>query len=327
MNRWLVNLLLIGTALLPFHVMADEAAMTLLEKMADAAKHQTYQGVFTYKTGDVFQSIRIYRRHDSRGDLERLISLNGPAREVIRSDDVVTCINPKGKKMNVSRRPLGRGFPSDLPKRLKGAMAFYDVEMGRTERVAGRQAQILNITPVDEYRYGYRLWVDNDSHLLLKSELLDNDGHVLEMFAFSSIDTDIHISDHQFQPALVGEEMTIHRSEPEKAIDVAVQRSESRWEATWLPAGFALVAFQTRMRALNGAEVEQRVYSDGLSSVSLFIEKIMAKHAHLKGGSHFGGMNAFGTIINTHFVTVVGEVPAITVEKMGSHIQYDAPQP
>jgi sigma-E factor negative regulatory protein RseB len=322
--RFLLHLFLAMALALPAASYAadDEKAIQILERMTEAAKNLTYEGVFAYQSGKNLQSIRIYHRADARGELERLISLNGAAREVIRSNDMVTCINPEGKQVNVSRRPLGRGFPSDLPRRLSSATPFYDVKLGDTDRIAGRKAYELNITPVDDYRYGYRLWVDTQTYLLLKSELLGTDGDVLETFAFSSINTDVHIPDHKLRSQMAGEEMTWHRSEPEEPINTATSSQQSRWQTGWLPDGFAQVAYQTRLRASNGADVEQRVYSDGLSSVSVFIERIRARHNHLHGGSHVGAINAFGTIMHAHFVTVVGEVPADTVKKIGNQISF-----
>lgn len=320
--RFLLHLFLVFTLVLPFASNAadNDDAIQMLEQMTDAAKKLTYEGVFAYQAGRNFQSIRIYHRADESGELERLISLNGAAREVIRSNDTVTCINPDGKKVNVSRRPLGRGFPSDLPEKLNVATPYYDVKLGKTNRIAGRKARELIITPVDDYRYGYRLWVDTETHLLLKSELVDSNDEVLETFAFTSINTDTYIPDHKFKPQMAGEEMTWQRSEPETPLGSASASQESLWRAQWLPAGFAQVAYQTRLRASNGVDVEQLVYSDGLSSVSVFIEKIHARHSHLQGGSHVGAINAFGTVMHAHFVTVVGEVPAQTVEKIGNSI-------
>lgn len=322
--RFVLPLLLACSLALPSLTNAanNDEAISMLERMTEAAKDLTYEGVFAYQSGKNLQSIRIYHRADSRGELERLISLNGAAREVIRSNDMVTCINPEVRQVNVSRRPLGRGFPSDLPRRLSSATPFYEVTMGEMDRIAGRKAQELVIKPHDQYRYGYRLWVDADTDLLLKSELVGNDGDVLETFAFSSLNTDVHIPEHKFEPQTSGEEMTWHRSEPEKPLNTANQSQLSQWRAEWLPDGFSQVAYQTRLRASNGADVEQRVYSDGLSSVSVFIEKIRAKHTHLRGGSHVGAINAFGTIMHSHFVTVVGEVPAETVEKIGNNINF-----
>ena len=167
------------------------------------------------------------------------------------------------------------------------------------------------------------MWVDKKSDLLLKSELLAGNGTVLETFAFSMIELDKTIPDSLLQPQIIGKEMTWDRTEPETSINMAANQNASKWQIAWLPDGFALVAQQNRLKATNGATVEQRVYSDGLSSVSVFIEKIRARHSHLHGGSKMGAVNAFGTIISAHFVTVVGEVPAKTVEKMGESISYN----
>jgi len=300
---------------------AEPEAMKVLERMGIAAKQLNYEGVFAYQTGQNLQSIRIIHRADEQGETERLVSLNGAAREVIRTNDLVTCIFPEGKRVNVNRRPLGRGFPSDLLRRLGSATPYYDVVKGKSGRVADRLVGELIIKPIDNYRYGFRLWVDKESDLLLKSELLAEDGQVLETFSFSTIEMGKTIPDSLLQSQIPsGTEMTWDRTEPVSAANMAATNLLPKWHIAWLPEGFSLVAQQNRIKAKNGATVEQRVYSDGLSSVSVFIEKIRARHSHLHGGSKMGAVNAFGTILNAHFVTVVGEVPAKTVEKIGTSI-------
>ena len=306
-------------------VQAESASIELLERMSQAAKQLNYEGVFAYRSGKTFQSVRIYHRNNDGTESERLISLNGAAREVIRSNDTVTCINPDGKQINVSQRPLGRGFPSDLPRRLRSATPFYELKMGDEDRIAGKLTQKLEIKPVDNYRYGYRLWMDKETDLLLKSELIDDNNEVLETFEFTDIQTGIDIPNSALKAQMSGNEMIMHRTEPGEMTtqDLA---AFSNWQANWLPEGFTLVAHQNRLRANNGAHIEQRVYSDGLSSVSVFIEKMRAQHNHFHGGSHMGAVNAFGSVIHAHFVTVVGEVPAVTVEKIGSAIKYAGPE-
>jgi sigma-E factor negative regulatory protein RseB len=235
---------------------------------------------------------------------------------------MVTCIFPEGKRINANRRPFGRGFPGSLIRRLDSAADFYQLASGRQKRVAGRIAEELIVKPIDQFRYGYRLWLDQQTHLLLKSELLDPNGRVLETFAFSMVELNAAIDDKDLVPGISGDEMTWNRTEPEAAAEMAKQQTLSQWQFKWLPDGFALVGLQTRLKAKNGASVEHRVYSDGLSSVSVFIEKIRAQHSHLRGGTHMGAVNAFGSIIHSHFVTVVGEVPEQTVAKIGSAISY-----
>jgi len=294
-----------------------------IEKMVTAVQQLNYHGVYTYQNGNSIQTIKIIHRADENGEAERLISLNGAAREVVRTNDVVTCIYPEGKRVHVNRRPLGRGFPGNLLRRLDSAADFYNVSEGTESRVAGRLAQELIIKPIDDYRYGFKLWSDIQNHFLLKSELVTQAGNVLENFTFSTVDFVDSINDELLEPAIVNrDEMTWNLSEPQSAAKMASSHSLSQWQLEWLPAGFALVAQQNRLKAKNGASVEQRVYSDGLSTISVFIEQIKARHGHLKGVTKMGAVNAFGTVINGHFVTVVGEVPEHTVNKIGAAISY-----
>lgn len=301
---------------------ADTEAMQMLERMGLVAKQLNYDGVFSYQAGNKLQSIRIIHRADQQGEVERLVSLNGVAREVIRTNDMVKCIYPEGKPVQENHRPLGRGFPTDLLRRLSLAAEYYQLSLGQQERVAAHHTQELVATPVDHYRYGYRLWVDKENDLLLQSNLVDGKGNILETFSFSSVEMGLDIPEHSLKPQMQGNEMSWNRKEYGMATVKVVKKEESTWDVVWLPKGFDLVMQQNRFKARNGALIEQQVYSDGLSSISIFMEKIRARHSHLHGGSNMGAVNAFGTIINAHFVTVVGEVPARTVEKIGSSIRY-----
>jgi sigma-E factor negative regulatory protein RseB len=194
--------------------------------------------------------------------------------------------------------------------------------LGEEERVAAHHTQALIAVPIDNYRYGYRLWLDKDSQLLLQSDLVNEHGEILETFSFSAIEMGLHIPDVLLQPQMSGNALTWNRTEQKMRSKMIAQKKSSSWQVTWLPEGFELVVQKNRIKAKNGASVEHKVYSDGLSSISIFIEKIRARHSHLHGGSKMGAVNAFGTIINAHFVTVVGGVPARTVEKMGNSISH-----
>jgi len=306
---------------LGMHAYAETEAKELLERTELAAQQLNYDGIFAFQKGNKLQSIRIIHRSDVQGEIERLISLSGVEREFIRTNEMVTCIYPEGKRPQANRQPLGRGFPSDLLTRLNVATRYYQATLGDQGRVAAHKAQELLITPVDNYRYGYRLWIATDNDLLLQSDLVDDTGRVLEKFAFSSVEIGGDIPEQALKPQMRGNEMSWSRTKSAPMVDLAIEEG-SNWQVVWLPDGFDLVALQNRLKARNGAMVEQRVYSDGLSSISIFIEKIRARHSHLSGGTRMGAVNAFGTIINAHFVTVVGEVPARTVEKVGGSIRY-----
>lgn len=300
---------------------ADDA-ISLLNRMDIAAKKLNYEGVFSYPTGRHLQSIQIIHRANEEGEVERLTSLNGVAREVIRKNEMMTCIYPEGKSVQPNHRPLGRGFPSDFLNRLNLASPYYQFSLGQEDRVAGHYTQQLKVTPTDEYRYGYHLWVAKDSDLLLQSDLVDELGRIIETVAFSSVEIGHDIPQQMLQAQMHGNEMSWNRAENLINSKRSAVKAKSSWHITWMPEGFTLVAQQSRFKAKNGASVEQHVYSDGLNSISIFMEKIRAQHSHLRGISRMGPNNAFGTIINGYFVTIVGEVPARTVDKVGKSIKY-----
>ncbi len=297
----------------------------LLNRMDLAAKQLNYEGVFSYQAANKQQSIRIiHRANKQQGESERLISLNGDAREVIRNNEMITSIYPEGKSVQPDHRALGRGFPSDFLDRLNSASAYYRFSVGQEQRIAGYHTQELIVIPADDYRYGYRLWFDKDSHLMMQSELISEQGGVLETVAFSSVDIEQNISEQLLQAQMQGNKMTWNRAERMINRKNSAQKIKSSWQIMWMPEGFILIAQQSRFKARNGASVEQLVYSDGLNSISIFMEKIRAQHSrHLRGISRMGANNAFGTIINGYFVTIVGEVPPHTVNKVGHSIKYN----
>jgi len=293
-----------------------------LERMAVVAKQLNYDGVFSFYSHNKSQSIRIIHRADVQGEVERVVALSGDARESIRTNDSMTCVYPEGKSVQQDHRPLGRGFPTDLLHRLNLAADHYTFSFGKDQRIAGHYAQELVMTPVDQYRYGYSLWGDKRYDLLIQADLVDEEGNMLERFAFSSVKIGSDISEKLLKPEMPGNEMKWSRNQRFIKDLTPIEIKSSPWQVTWIPDGFALVQQKNRFKLKNGAPIEQRVYSDGLSSVSVFFEKIRAQHAHLNGGSNRGGVHAFGTIINAHFVTVVGEVPSVTVEKVADGIKY-----
>jgi len=302
---------------------AENDADKTLENLGLVAKQLNYDGIFSFQAGSKLESVRIIHQANQNGEIERLVSLNGVTREVIRTNDMVTCVYPEGQSVQENHRPLGRGFPIDLLHRLRAASDYYTMMDGKEERVANHYTQELIMQPNDDYRYGYSLKVDKNNHLLLQASLINELGDALETFSFSSVEMNIEIPNELLKPKIQGNQMTWNRKEQkERRKAAAVTLKKSPWLLAWLPEGFQLKMQTNRFKAKNGATVEQRVYSDGLSSISVFFEKIRSQHGHLHGRSHKGTVNAFGTIVNGNFVTVVGEVPAVTVEKVATSIQY-----
>lgn len=308
------GLALLALAAAPVAYSAEPQA--LLARMQRAAQTLNYDGTFVYQNGDRLESLRIVHRVGRQGVEERLVSLNGVPREIVRSNRDVRCYLPDGHAALIEHRRAGKhGFPALLVSGSPSALEHaYVVKAGRDGRVAGRQVRLVTIAPRDGYRYGYHLWADDASGLLLKAGLLDEHGTVVEQYMFTEVSIGRPIPNSALAPQYATREATrLPADEPTLA------DTPGQWEPGRLPGGFVLTA--RVVRRLPGADlpVEHLVYSDGLAVVSVFIEPVTDSSgpAAIDGLSRMGAVHAFGKVIDGHRVTVIGETPAATVAMIG----------
>ena len=303
---------------LAFPAQAAEDAYAWLLKINQAARTLNYEGTFVYQNGGQLETMRILHRVKDGTIEERLVSLTGPAREVIRTNDEVRCYLPDQKSIVVEhRRANGTSFPAIVPDRLRDLAESYVVEIGRSGRVGGRPAQGVLIMPRDDYRYGYHLWADRETGLLLKADLLNNKRRVLEQFMFTDIRIGVDIPDAALAPQTERAGMVWYRNDKEGM----TQAAKPIWEARQLPKGFKLQSSLTRTMPTLAGPAEHLVYTDGLATVSVFVEKrVHGRNPATEGPSRMGALYVLGRDVNHHHLTVVGEVPAKTVALIGSSI-------
>jgi len=245
------------------------------------------------------------------------MALSGAAREVLRDRERVTCILPDRQSVVVAKsRP--RNFPhSKLFESDAGFAGFYTLSVHGGERIAGRHTKLVAVNPHDRFRYGYRLWMDLDTGLLLKSELIDEHGEIVEQLVYTNIDLPAVISDKLLEPEISGAGYTWYRDDE---VAPASTGGEPGWYPDWLPDGFAL-SNHTRDTILSSTDpVEHLVFSDGLASLSIFIERLDTASKPLAGLDSMGAVNAYGSMVDEFQITVVGEVPAATVERVAGSI-------
>ena len=294
----------------------------MLQRMQAATHNISYHGTLVFLQDGQVQSMRVVHKADEKGQFERLINLNGVAREVVRRDDVVVCYMPDSKEVMVSRQKFKGNLLSQLAasnfERLQSNYRFF---LEPTERIAGRKAQRILIQPNDELRYGYRLWVDVENAILLKSDLLGEKGESLEQTMFATISVVDHIPEDLLKPTSTGEGFTWFEHEPEKTTAVL---KESDWRIASLPMGFSVSSRSRHHMPGSSAQSEHWVLSDGLASISIYFEKAEKNQEPFEGASPMGAVNAFGAMNSKHQVTVIGEVPAQTVKQLAQSIEFTA---
>lgn len=312
--RWLLPLALIASG----QAYAEIDARLWLEQMSAAMKNLDYDGTFVYQHDDQLEAMRILHRQDEGGERERLLSLTGSAREVLRDDRVVTCIMADSKSVMVGRRGSPHQPFPEVPDDLGGLADVYTIADMGEDRIAGYLARIIAITPKDRLRYGYRFWIDTESRMLLKFDLTDVDGTAIEKLMFTNLGIGLDIPESAFKPSLTGEGYSWERQAA--AQEDAPAGSEPGWHAVQLPAGFRMTAFHHRQMREDGEPAQHLVYSDGLATVSVYVERLSGSADSFTGQSSMGAMNAYGAVIDGHQVTVVGEVPPSTVRMIAASV-------
>ncbi len=287
--------------------------------MSKASRELNYDGVFVYRLGKQVDTMRIIHKSNKDGIYERLISLTGTAREVIRDKDQVRCFFPENKAVIVEKSRLGKLISSHLPNPIQSVSEFYVFETIGEDRIAGLNAWIVNIRPTDKYRYGYQLWIDKDSKLLLKSELKNQLGVTLEQIMFAQLSTLEDIDDALLQPTVSGKDFTWYNNV--KNVSLKVNNNDKQWKVTWMPTGFTMSNHVKEPMMMSQMPVEHFVYTDGLAMVSIFVEKINQQEDTITGPSNFGGVNAYAKHTDGYQITAVGEVPKTTVKLMADSVK------
>lgn len=288
--------------------------------MSRAGRELNYDGIFVYRRGSRMDTMRLIHKYDDDGEHERMVALTGFAREVIRDNKSVTCIFPDNQKVMVEKSRPRKLLTAKIPEPIEKIAAHYRFSVGDKDRVAGRSAWIINILPKDDFRYGYQLWIDEDSKLLLKYEIRDGSGWPVEQILFTQLDIVNDIPETLLEPAISGKDYTWYNRVNG---EMPVQSTNSIWSVQKMPEGFTLTDYEKQGVKPNQIPVEHMIYSDGLAMVSVFVEKINNEPDQMRGASRMGGINAFATFTNGYQVTAVGEVPQKTVQLMANSVIKD----
>lgn len=299
------------------HPSAEEAR-EWLGKMSSAIKNLDYEGTFVYAHGSTLEALTIVHSNTVVGEAERLFSLVGAAREILREDDLLTCILPDDEAVVVEKSRPRKYLPAGLLELNQRLSKYYDYRVIGPGRMTGRPAIMIGVMPRDPYRYGYRLWLDKKTALLLKSDMVNAEGKALEQVMFTSLKVMDRVGEESLKSVSLEDGFKWFRSKETSPDSKAL----SGWKVKQLPGGFRMIENSEHHLAMGRQPVEHLVYTDGLSSVSVFIEKPDADSEAMEGVSYMGAVNAYGTMVSGYQVTVVGEVPEAAVKMIGESVYY-----
>jgi len=315
---------LLCLVLLPAAQAGEPEARAWLERMGQALATRNYDGTFFHLSDSQSETMRIVHQVRNGRVTERLVSLDGSGREIIRNDKEVVCYLPDKRTVLVEKRTDDNPLLAALPSYSEGLEAHYDITLGDKAKVLGRKTRQIAVRPKDEYRYGYHLWLDDETAMPLKSQLRDREGRVLEQILFAKLELTDSIEPGSLAPQVEADDFEWLRQDNPPAAHAAREGEvQPQWRVNRLPPGFQLTA--SRIQAIGGssAPVQHLVFSDGLASVSVFIESRQDEAEPLVGLHKVGSAHAFSVHAWDHQVTAVGEVPAGTVEMIAQGVVPD----
>lgn len=291
-----------------------------LDRMSTAMSQMTYQGTFVYMLGEQVQTLRITHVAGEQGVRERLVSLSGPSLELVRDANGVRWFQADDKAV-VEDNAYNRSFFPDLPlDQQEQPGSSYALKFGRGTRVAGQETVNIKVIPRDNYRYGYSLWLEKHSGLLLKWELIDSDRKPLARLMFTDVRMGSEVDSKELKPS--GQLQKLHKVGSVLPAGRSSAIGQPSWQPERLPPGFMLTKHRT-WGGEAGQEpfYEHLVFSDGLAAVSVYVETLQSDVVHPEIVNRHGTTHAFTRQVEDVAITVVGEVPALTVEVIGKSVQ------
>lgn len=292
------------------------SAREWLDRMTTAMSQMSYQGTFVYVRGGVVETMRITHVTDETGVRERMYSVSGPHREVVRDRKGVRCVLEDSAAVVEDQVVASSYFPQLPLSIIDGDSSGYVLKIGRESRIAGHTARHVSISPEDDFRYGYDFWLEEETGLLLKWVLFEGRHRSLAklMFTDFAIGTEVDLDELE-SDSRAEDFVEMKTFSPQETV---VTQSSPRWQPAKLPPGFNLASYSRK----TGAEgvYEHMVYSDGLAAVSVYVEQNGSGAAIKPGISQLGTNNAFTRTEGDLQITVIGEVPAITVKSIANEV-------
>ncbi len=291
---------------------AEDDANGMLARMYASIDTLDYQGSFVYARDGQIDTLRIFHAGGEGAERERLLSTSGARSEIVRSGDSITLLQHDSGAVVFPNRRGTRLLPLVPDIRGERFNAHYRLKEGGDDRVAGYRARVVDIVPRDAWRYGYRLWLEESSGMPLRSAVVDARKHPLEQFMFVALELGVRPKESDLAPTVTTGATTSPTDTPFDG--------EPRWRVVHPPPGYRFVRAQHSTQDTRHGE--HLTYSDGLANVSVYVEP--HDRAATIAPDRFTARGVLGISVHDTAawrVTVLGDVPRATAERMASSVQ------
>ena len=293
-----------------------------LLRLHESSKRRSYIGTYVVSSGGQMQSAKIWHVCEGAQQIERVESLTGAPRSMFRHNDKVVTFMPDQKVVRTEKREITGSFPGLVQAADNRISEFYKLKAEGIERVAGLESDVVSLIPKDAMRFGYRVWTEQKKGLVVKLQTLDSDGRVLEQAAFSELQLDAPVKmDKLLQ--MMGKVDGYRVEEPAL---VKTTASAEGWRHVAPVVGFKPMSCYKRPMAgtsasTAGDESMQWVFSDGLASVSLFVEPFDRQRHSKESAMSMGATHTMTRQLGAYWLTAMGEVPMSTLKQFANGLE------
>lgn len=296
-------------------VSAQDQAITLLEKMTNAIRTLNFTTSFVVVKNNQAEPYHWFHGVTNNGDeLELLSQLNGPRRDLIRKNSTVSYLEPEfPEPYSVNSRFISGPIPDVFLDDITKLLDDYEIILLGRARILGHAAQGIRIVPKDNFRFGYHLWLEKDSNLLLKLVVVNKQNQMLEQIQFTHLDIIEEL------PAVLKQIIQLELPKP-MAIDELLAANDFSWNVLWLPKGFKEINASKHRLLRSEKSVEYRMFSDGLVDVSVYVNDSEVNNRKAQF-TNDGATLAFNQISKNIEVSIVGDIPIKTAKAIADSIQ------
>ncbi|MGY5955846.1 sigma-E factor regulatory protein RseB [Kosakonia sp. BK9b] len=295
---------------------ADVSSGALLQQMNVASQSLNYELSFISINKQGVESLRYRHARLNDQPLAQMLQMDGPRREVVQRGNEISYFEPGLEPFTLNGNYIVDSLPTLVYTDFKRLSPYYDfISVGRT-RIADRLCEVIRVVARDGTRYSYIVWMDSDTHLPMRVDLLDRDGETLEQFRVIAFTVNGQVANSM---------QTLAKASLPPLLSVpAGDNVDFNWVPTWLPQGFSEVSSSRRQLPTIDVPVESRLYSDGLFSFSINVNR--ANQNSSDQMLRTGRRTVMTSVRDNAEITIVGELPPQTAKRLADSLKFKAAQ-
>ena len=293
---------------------APNDAASWLQRAIQAARNASYSGTYAHSNGDRTSAVRITHVSVGNEEHERIEPLDGPPLEIVRRNDEMFCYFPDAKTIRLDRRVTAHFFPALLSASSPEAvLASYDLKLGKTESAVGFDCQWIRLEPRDNLRYAQSLCAEAHSGLVIRAKTFNAQNQVIEQYTFTELKIGPQVARNDVKSIF---EARVKRWFTDRQPRDEAKSVDTGWMVSDPPPGFRKVTELRRTLPGRPGPVSQLVYTDGVASLSVFVEANSAPPRTEDASSEDGTTTFFVHPVGDTVVSVLGEVPLPTAQQV-----------